>query len=249
MIKRDVFAPSELQPVMDDIDSQVDALAHKLLQAGRITDVCPSLGFYRRMAAIEAQCPGASVLLHKNPDLPPSFRALWSDPRLLDIAQQLLGGPSVPVAGHPVWNLRVKVPQTASSVVPWHQDAAYLDPEAAATLEVASRLSPPPYLPATPDFSLSSPTPSVLPFSSSQVTAWIPLLDANAANGCLQVMRRAHQSGRTARHTCCVGGTWYVEMDLDDASSRLGMDCRDESFWDTCEVPLGSVLFLRYKDP
>ena len=121
-----------------------------------------------RMHALERQFKGASVLLHKTPGLPPSFQRLWTDARLLDAAQQLLGGKHVDVAGHPgessvlvnqhgsvcvlcgrkkmarpahghgrgnqsqhqqintntnttVWNLRVKVPQADSAVVPWHQ--------------------------------------------------------------------------------------------------------------------------------
>ncbi|GAB5034938.1 phytanoyl dioxygenase domain-containing protein 1 homolog [Nannochloropsis oceanica] len=211
LIKHGLFAPAELRPVMNDIEKQVDSLASTLLSAGLITDSAPSLGFYQRMAALEKQFPGASVLLHKTPALPPSFQSLWTDNRLLDIAQQLLGGRDIDVAGHPVWNLRVKVPQTDSSVVPWHQDAAYLDPESAHTL---------------------------------QVTAWIPFINATARNGCLQVIRGAHRTGKTAKHTCCAGGTWYVQMDMDDASSRLGVNCHDEGEWETCEVPLGSVLFL-----
>jgi hypothetical protein len=35
-------------------------------------------------------------------------------------------------------------------------------------------------------------------------------------------------------------------MDLGDASSRLGVNCRDKGEWEACELPLGSVLFLRY---
>lgn len=161
------------------------------------------------------------------------------------------------------------------SYLPWgayihiYLDAAYLDPESAHTL---------------------------------QVTAWIPLLDAKAENGCMQVIKGGHRSGKTARHSCCAGGTWcvwsfslvcltkchvlsgtccvfkicdvpcqkislllavyrtlygfisslnitttttrYVEMDMDDASDRLGVNCRDESQWVTCEMPMGSVLFL-----
>lgn len=53
------------------------------------------------MHGLEKQFKGASVLLHKTPGLPPSFQGLWSDPRLLDAAQQLLGGKHVDVAGHP----------------------------------------------------------------------------------------------------------------------------------------------------
>lgn len=87
--------------MVHDIEAQVDALARKLHKACKITDLCEGLGFYQRMHDLEKQYKGASVLLHKTPDLPPSFCALWSDPRLLDIAQQLLGGKGVDVAGHP----------------------------------------------------------------------------------------------------------------------------------------------------
>jgi hypothetical protein len=30
-------------------------------------------------------------------------------------------------------------------------------------------------------------------------------------------------------------------MDLDAATEALGVDCRDESKWITCEVPMGCV--------
>ncbi|CAF4738969.1 unnamed protein product, partial [Rotaria magnacalcarata] len=36
-------------------------------------------------------------------------------------AQQLLGRD---IAGHPVWNLRTKVPNQEQATVPWHQDTA-----------------------------------------------------------------------------------------------------------------------------
>ncbi len=45
-------------------------------------------------------------------------------------------------------------------------------------------------------------------WSTLQLTAWIPLLDATVQNGCMQVMRGGHRTGRAAHHTCCVGGTW-----------------------------------------
>ena len=50
-----------------------------------------------------------------------------------------------------------------------------------------------------------------------QVTAWIPLLNATTRNGCMQVIRGGHRAGKTCKHSCCVGGTWYVTS----AASRL----------------------------
>jgi ectoine hydroxylase-related dioxygenase (phytanoyl-CoA dioxygenase family) len=41
-----------------------------------------------------------------------------------------------------------------------------------------------------------------------QVTAWIPLLDVDVGNGCMQLLAGGHRSGRTAAHTGAVGDTW-----------------------------------------
>ena len=47
-----------------------------------------------------------------------AFRALWSNERLLNVVEQLIGPD---IAGHPVWNLRTKTPQNEATTVPWHQ--------------------------------------------------------------------------------------------------------------------------------
>jgi hypothetical protein len=78
-----------------------------------------------RLTEIDKQFPGASVLLHKQGVLPDAFSSLWSSYQLLDAAQQILGPD---IAGHPVWNLRTKIPRSEAVTVPWHQDAAYLEP-------------------------------------------------------------------------------------------------------------------------
>ncbi|CAH1232779.1 Hypp506 [Branchiostoma lanceolatum] len=80
-----------------------------------------------------------------------------------------------------------------------------------------------------------------------QPTAWIPLLDANKDNGCMQVVRGGHRKGITARHLCCVGGTWYVELPEDEIENTLGCDLKNDIV--TCEVPYGGVLFLNNAIP
>jgi hypothetical protein len=73
------------------------------------------------LSAIDAQFPGTCVLLHKRGVLAPEVASLWSSKILLGIAKQLLGPD---IAGHPVWNLRTKVPNQEQVTVPWHQDTA-----------------------------------------------------------------------------------------------------------------------------
>eukprot|EP00794_Sanderia_malayensis_P012089 gene12089-13335_t len=73
-------------------------------------------------------------------------------------------------------------------------------------------------------------------------TAWIPLIDANLTNGCMMVVSEGHRKGFTAKHACCAGPTWYVEIQEDEIKEKLGVDAKENAI--VCEVPFGSVLFI-----
>ena len=51
-----------------------------------------------------------------------------------------------------------------------------------------------------------------------------------------------HRKGKTARHTCCAGDTWYVQLDEDVMVKELDVDLKKDVV--TCEVPCGGVLFF-----
>ena len=208
LIVENLFTRSELQPVMDEIDSIVDDLANRLKAAGKITNTYAEKGFYQRLTALEQDYKGSAVLVHINGWLGPQLARLWSSPRLLDIIEQFIGPD---IAGHPVWNIRSKTPDTRLMTVPWHQDTAYLGEGAETTL---------------------------------QPTAWIPFLDANAVNGGLQVLRGGHRPGSVARHHLenSVGDkkSWYLYIDEADLPPGEVV---------TCEMKLGSVLFLNQLIP
>eukprot|EP01102_Stenamoeba_stenopodia_P020133 TRINITY_DN7753_c0_g1_i3.p1 TRINITY_DN7753_c0_g1~~TRINITY_DN7753_c0_g1_i3.p1 ORF type:complete len:246 (+),score=39.41 TRINITY_DN7753_c0_g1_i3:56-793(+) len=74
-----------------------------------------------------------------------------------------------------------------------------------------------------------------------QLTAWIPLIDANQENGCMQVVSGGHRLGKTLTHNCCAGGTWYVQLPEEEMEKSMGPI---QPKIVTCEVPFGSVLFL-----
>ena len=69
----------------------VDILAEKLYKRGKIKDKCEKAGVYERMTLLEKQFKGATILLIKTGYLPPAFRALWSNERLLNVVEQLIG--------------------------------------------------------------------------------------------------------------------------------------------------------------
>ncbi|XP_078484605.1 uncharacterized protein LOC100178123 [Ciona intestinalis] len=210
LLVKDFFKPERLNKVRKAVDQLVDELVNKLYDAGKIKDKHADKDFFTRLSYIEKQFKGTSVILHKRGILHDEFKALWSDDKLLNVVEQLIGPD---IAGHPVWNLRTKTPHNEQATVPWHQDNAYLEPR---SLEV------------------------------HQLTAWIPLVDANMVNGCMQLATGGHRAGKTLKHTCCAGGTWYVEMQEKDLD-QLGVDASKDIV--TCEVPYGGVLFLNNAIP
>lgn len=80
-----------------------------------------------------------------------------------------------------------------------------------------------------------------------QLTLWLPFINTNVDNGCMQVVRGGHLTGLTAPHTGCVGDTWYVECSRRAMTDVLKVDLREDIV--DCEVPVGSVLLLNNLTP
>lgn len=135
LILDNIVSLDALQAVRDEVDGIVDGIAKRLYDAGKLNDLCADEPFERRLTALEAKWPGIATLVHIRGVLEPALASLWSDPLLLDVAEQLVGPE---VAGHPVWNLRSKTPDNALATVPWHQDCAYLGEASQDTLQVTA---------------------------------------------------------------------------------------------------------------
>ncbi|MBT3345429.1 MAG: hypothetical protein HOH74_24550 [Gemmatimonadetes bacterium] len=71
------------------------------------------------------------------------------------------------------------------------------------------------------------------------VTCWIPLVDTDADNGCLQVLSQGHRSGVVPHFTGGQGG--FLEIVDDDLPNRLHPL--------TVPVPAGGVLFMTNLTP
>ncbi|KAJ8308228.1 hypothetical protein KUTeg_013102 [Tegillarca granosa] len=206
MIVEDFFKREELDACREDIKNLVDDLAQKLYDAGKIKKLYRDSGLFERLTLLEKEFPGTNIILHKLGVMPEAVRKLWSNERLLNVVEQLIGSD---IMGHPVWNLRTKTPQNEATTVPWHQDAGYL---------------------ATDSYNVLQPT------------AWIPLLDTNETNGCLQIAVGGHKKGQVAVHQCCYGGTWYVMLEEDEMAKRLDVDL--EKDLKICPIPYGGMLMF-----
>lgn len=211
VIVENFFDKSDLDKCREAVNELVEHLAQKLFKAGKIKDLYNDYGFFERLIMIEKDFPGANIILHKYGKLPPAFKALWTNPKLLNVVEQLIGPK---IAGHPVWNLRTKTPQNEATTVPWHQDVGYLDNSSYKVL---------------------------------QPTAWIPLLDADERNGCMELMKKGHKTGKVGTHQCCHGGTWYVMLEEEEMEKKLDINVDKDKV--ICRVPYGGMLLLNNMIP
>ncbi|XP_060065780.1 uncharacterized protein LOC132546102 [Ylistrum balloti] len=117
---------TELDPCRDAISVMVNELADKLYDAGKIKDKYEEYGLFQRLTQLEKEHPGSNILLFKSQKMPKAFCDVWSNERMLNVVEQLLGPD---IAGHPVWNLRTKTPKSDAVSIPWHQDSAYFSNE------------------------------------------------------------------------------------------------------------------------
>ncbi|EFA85778.1 3-methyl-2-oxobutanoate hydroxymethyltransferase [Heterostelium album PN500] len=130
VIINEFFEARLLDNIFVDVKTKLDQLIALLLENKKVVDVNGEIAkdtdLDRKIISLDSQFKGTSIMLHTMfaGHLCRSFGSLFSNERLLDVIQQLLG--TAEISGHPEWNLRVKTPNNTSFEVPWHQDAAYL---------------------------------------------------------------------------------------------------------------------------
>ena len=207
-IVENVFSQEELQPVLNEFEEIVDNFAEEAYFAEKITNKHKDKDVFKKLSSLEKDFPGSSVLIHHKGLLKPELAKLWGSKKLLDIVANWVGGD---IAGHPVWNIRSKTPQTVRMTVPWHQDSAYLKDGAEKTIQPA---------------------------------AWIPFLDVDKNNGCLQVVSGGHDPSKVLEHKlekkAGVKDSWYLYIEDKNIPSEKII---------TCKMKVGSVLFLHQLVP
>lgn len=178
LVLEGVFEPAELEPVRREFAAVIDRIADELLARGAIATTHAEQPFVRRLTALTRESLDAFEALAQGTHRGPALFDLLRHPKILDLAESLIGEE---IICHPAYRVRSKLPDLDATrdktVVPWHQDSSYLEPECDEHLIV---------------------------------TIWTALTESTEANGCLEVVPRAHTSG--IRTHVNVRGRTYLDM-------------------------------------
>ena len=212
-IVRDLLPLAAIQPLIDELCLRVDEAAQAAVGQGVLNpeDTFPDAPFETRLGLICRACSErnwpwkhyfAEQNIHDQIQKPRSVGmfALRTWPSLLDVIQSVIGPE---ILAHPQFNIRTKLPAQAETVLPWHQDLAFLNSEEAGDTLV--------------------------------LNVWIPLVDARAENGCMQMMRGTHALPLLPHE---------LQVPLPNGKHNVGIDGRDLPDGEivTGEMDVGDVL-------
>ncbi len=126
LLVEDLIPPADLQPVIEEIDREVDWRARRLVAKGELSQPYDECGFETRLARISSETDKIAVSIWNGILHGPAIFDLISHPRLVDVAEQLCG--SAEIVASSVYRLRPKIPNYGYGAVPWHQDSGYFEP-------------------------------------------------------------------------------------------------------------------------
>jgi len=121
-----VFTNAELQVVIDAISAELQRKITAAVQDGKLKNSYEDLDFETRLAKINDENMNIASSMWDQKVVLPEFFDLISNKRLVDIASQICE--SEELIASSVYRLRPKVPRHPASVVPWHQDSGYFEP-------------------------------------------------------------------------------------------------------------------------
>ncbi|MBI3942183.1 MAG: phytanoyl-CoA dioxygenase family protein [Chloroflexi bacterium] len=180
-----LFDPEELRPFIQELEAAVDKIGRAYHAEGRIKSLYTDHGFKTRFLKMFEDCEGIyNELAAGSPLIGPEMFNLLRHPKILDAAESIMG-PEVHCEGRHV--MRPKMPGYGVADFRWHDD----------TLFQARRIT---YV--EQQYGLGPVDPTRTGKVISRIVAapqepepgfWIPLVDVDERNGCLQVLPGGHK--------------------------------------------------------
>ena len=129
-----VLSPNALEPLILELSEKVETGVQAAVAAGFLApeQTYPNAPFATRLALVSSACTDPdwiwlNFFRNQKPRSAGMF-TLRTTPALLTIVESLIGPE---ILAHPQFNFRAKMPGQENTVIPWHQDLAYLTPEEA----------------------------------------------------------------------------------------------------------------------
>ncbi len=131
---RSVLPNAALQPLIDELAQQVDDGTRAAVKRGILdpSDTYDDEPFETRLGRVSSACSDPNWIwsnyFRDQKIRTAGMFTLRTAPALLDVVETLIGSE---ILAHPQFNYRAKLPNQDITVIPWHQDLAYLIPEEA----------------------------------------------------------------------------------------------------------------------
>ena len=209
------YGGDEVSAAQAATEGLVGELAEDLYAAGKVSSAHAEAGWTSRLLRLQREHPDTAVNLIKGGKLPVAFRRMMAAPKMLDAAAQL----GVGWSAEGETSIALNAAWNLRAKMPAHEQTA---------------------VPWHQDNSYWEPRL----WHEQILTVWVALVDATVGNGCLEFVRGAHRTGRTASHTIgTTTATWYTE--LDEATIRDEL-CGGAVELDvaTVEVKAGSAIIF-----
>lgn len=125
MVLQGLFDDSDLDPLIGEINEEIDLLAEDLVRTGELSRTYREQPFEQRLASIHRETEKVFSAIKAGKLCGPALFSVLTHPRLLDVAEQLCGPELVASS---VYRLRPKLPSNPVGNIPWHQDSGYFEP-------------------------------------------------------------------------------------------------------------------------
>ena len=190
VIPTGVLTAADLQPVIGELSAFLDARARALLAGGKLRDLAADQPFDQRYATLYAQCPEIGAGMDIMEARGPHMFAFLRNPNLLDAVESLLGPE---LTCNPIQHVRAKIPDCLTDGKPSYFNNVPWHQDGGVTMPEAD--------------------------PSDILTFWIPLVDATAENGCMEVMPGAFRRGQLDHQAA--GGTSIVPEQFPELPARV----------------------------
>ena len=132
LMHKQILSLSDLQPMISELSDQVEEGVQSAILAGLLSvdQTYSDASFSTRLAHVYQACSDPSWIWnnhfrYQKPRSAGMFSVRTACP-LLDMIESIIGPE---IFAHPQFNFRAKLPRQQGTVIPWHQDLAYLVPE------------------------------------------------------------------------------------------------------------------------